>query len=352
LILKYVIQWTCDSHFGFKDDKRVFISTKKIPLFSEAAKDWLEHKKPNLRETTWEVCEGHVRNHFEAFNDLKLNRITTATVEKYITDRQKKGMNIGTLRKVLVTLNQILRYSVRHRYIDHNPLNDAERPRATGNGEMQDSLAILTRDQAGLLLQRTEDQKHRMLFMLAIFTGARQGELLGLKWEDIDRQGGQVHFQRTFNNGRFFSPKTGKSNRKVTIGPVALTELKKWKLACPKSELNFVFPNEAGGPIDHHNLVNRNFKPALKNAGLPSIRFHDLTHTYASIRLDGGDSIAEVSEDLGHSRPTVTLNVYTHKLKRSNPEAARRLEEEIFSSTGSKMVAETKKGSSTLAVTP
>ncbi len=95
---------------------------------------------------------------------------------------------------------------------------------------MQDSPAILTRDQAGLLLQSTEDQKHRMLFMLAIFTGARQGELLGLKWEDIDWQAGQVHFQRTFNNGPFFSPKTGKSNRKVTIGSVVLTKLKKWKL--------------------------------------------------------------------------------------------------------------------------
>jgi integrase len=116
--------------------------------------------------------------------------------------------------------------------------------------------------------------------------------------------------------------------------------------------MNLVFPNDAGGPMDHHNMVNRNFRPALKSAGLPSIRFHDLRHTYASIRLDGGDSIAEVSEDLGHSRPTVTLNVYTHKLKRSNPEAAKRLEEEILGSTGSKMVAEKKKRLRPVTVTP
>jgi integrase len=327
-------------------DRGFYIPAREVPLFSKVAKDWLKQKKPNLRETTWEVCEGHVNNHFKDLNNMKVNRITTATVEKYITDRQTQGMNISTLRKVLVTLNQILKYAARHRYVDHNPLNDAERPRSPGNeSEEQGEVMVLEEAQVKALLEKTEDPKYRMLFMLAIFTGARQGELLGLKWEDIDLKSGEVHFKRTFNNGRFFAPKTRKSNRTLTLGPVTLTELKKWRLACPKNELNLLFPNEAGEPLDHHNMVRRYFKPALDKAELPAIRFHDLRHTYASIRLDQGDSIGEVSEDLGHSTPTVTLNVYTHKFRRNNKEAAKRLEKSILGGTGSKTVANKKKRS-------
>jgi integrase len=327
-------------------DRGFYIPAREVPLFSKVAKDWLKQKKPNLRETTWEVCEGHVNNHFKDLNNMKVNRITTATVEKYITDRQTQGMNISTLRKVLVTLNQILKYAARHRYVDHNPLNDAERPRSPGNeSEEQGEVMVLEEAQVKALLEKTEDPKYRMLFMLAIFTGARQGEFLGLKWEDIDLKSGEVHFKRTFNNGRFFAPKTRKSNRTLTLGPVTLTELKKWRLACPKNELNLLFPNEAGEPLDHHNMVRRYFKPALDKAELPAIRFHDLRHTYASIRLDQGDSIGEVSEDLGHSTPTVTLNVYTHKFRRNNKEAAKRLEKSILGGTGSKTVANKKKRS-------
>lgn len=98
------------------------------------AQDWLEYKRSRLRETTWEVYEGHVRNHFQELDSLKINRITIATVEKFITDRHAQGMNIGTIRKVLVSLGQILSYAVRHRYIDHNPLREAERPREQAKG--------------------------------------------------------------------------------------------------------------------------------------------------------------------------------------------------------------------------
>ena len=114
--------------------KGTFLPAKEVPKFAEVAREWVEYKRLNLRETTWEVYEGHVRNHFHDLNDLKINRITIATVEKFITDRQAQGMNIGTLRKILVSLGQILSYAVRHKYIDHNPLREAERPREQANG--------------------------------------------------------------------------------------------------------------------------------------------------------------------------------------------------------------------------
>ena len=79
-----------------KLQKEIF-SPKKIPLFSQIAKDWLENKRPNVRETTWEALESHIRNHFNELDGLKINRITTATLEKFITTRQDQGMNINTL---------------------------------------------------------------------------------------------------------------------------------------------------------------------------------------------------------------------------------------------------------------
>jgi len=334
--------------------RRIYLPSKKIPLFCEIARDWLAYKKPKLRETTWEVCGGHIRNHFHDLDGLKINRITTATIEKFITDRQNQGMNINTLRKILVTLGQILSYAVRHKYVDHNPLTDAERPRSTGNeGDLeQGKIKILTPPQIKAFLSKVKDEKYRTMFTLAVFSGLRQGELLGLKWGDVDWENNQIHVQRTFNNGRFFSTKTKESNRKIDLGPKVMTELKKWKLACPNSKLDLIFPNEVGNPIDHNNMVKRCFEPALKAASLPRIRFHDLRHTYASLLIEQGENVKYIQSQLGHSNPTVTWNVYAHLMKPTNQEAACRLENTVFGESGSKVVAETKKGLQLNPVTP
>ncbi len=320
--------------------KGIYLPAKKIPVFSEIAKDWLNYKKPNLRETTWEVYQGHLKNHFDDLNNLKINSISTAKIEKFISSRHDDGMNIGTLRKILVTRGQIMGYAVRHKYIDYNPVREAEKPRQQRKQET--GIRILTPTEIPGFLQKAENQKYRTLFLTGIMTGAREGEILGSKWSDLDMVNSQLHIQRTFNKGRFFATKTAESNRHVDIGPMLMTELKRWKLACPKSDLDLIFPNESGKPINYSNMVRRHFLPALKDAGLPRIRFHDLRHTNASIRIEEGENIKYIQTQLGHSSPMVTLNIYAHLIKSKNPEAACRLENAIFEQSGSKMVAETK----------
>ena len=312
-------------------EKRTYIPAKNIPTFSEVAKDWLKYKKPNLRASTWSVYEGHNRNHFNDLNPRKINRITIADIEAYITDRQNEGMNILTLRKILVTLGQILAYAVRHRYLDYNPLRDAERPRGQGKRkEQKRNIRVLNMTEINALLMAVEDQKYRTLIRLAKFSGVRQGELVGLKWSDIDWDNNQIHIQRTFNNQAWYDVKTETSDRKIDIGPAMMTELKKWKLACPPNKLNLVFPNEAGGPINHSNLVRRYFLPALENAKIDTITWHSLRHTYASLLIEQGENIKYIQTQLGHSSPTVTLNVYAHLMKPVNQEAACRLERAVF----------------------
>lgn len=323
--------------------KGTYIPDKKIPLFSDVAKDWLEYKKLNLRESTWSVYEGHTRNHFKEFEKIKINRITTAKVEKFIANRQKEGMHILTLRKILVTLGQIFSYAVRHKYIDYNPLTDAERPK--DQGEMKEQkIRILTPEEINAFLDAVSNQKYKILFRLAIFSGARQGELFGLKWSDVDWINNQIHIQRTFNNQAWYDVKTKTSNRKIDLGPVTITELKKWKLACPKNKLDLIFPNEAGQPINNSNMRYRYFDPALKAAGLLKMRFHDLRHIYASLLIEQGENIKYIQSQLGHSSPTVTWNVYAHLMKTVNQESARRLENSVFTPTGHKPVTKAKKG--------
>lgn len=307
-----------------------YVPDQKIPTFEKTAKEWLEHKKLNLRKSTWSVYEGHTRNHFNEFLPLKIDRITTKMVEQFINQRQEQGMNLNTLKKILVSMGQIFSLAVKRGYCLKNPVLEADRPRSQGTDLGTDNLQIMTPEQISAFLEQVNGQKYKTLFTLAIFSGARQGELLGLKWSDIDWKNKQIHIQRTFNNGAFFATKTKGSNRKVDIGPTTLRALKEWKLGCPPGKLDLVFPTETGNPMNHNNMVNRYFRPALVAAKTNQIRFHDLRHTYASLLIEQGENIKYIQNQLGHSNPTVTLNVYAHLMKPTNQAAAMKLENTIF----------------------
>jgi len=326
-----------------KIERRMFAHEKKIPTFSEVAKGWLEHKKPNVRITTWEMYSGHLKHHFNDLDRIRIDMISTTTVEKWIAKRQTDGMCIGMLRKIIVTFNQIMAYAVRHKMIDSNPVRDAERPRRKMDDVVKGNIAVLAPEQIRALLEATPNQKHRTLFLTAIMTGARLGEILGLRWSDVDFEKKQIHIRRTFNHERFFTPKTKGSIRSIDLAPVMILELKKWKLASAGNNDALVFSSEVGSPLTPQNLTRRYFKPALKVAGLPEIRFHDLRHTYASLLIEQGENIKYISSQLGHASTTITLDVYSHLMKSENQAAACRLENTIFEGTGHKMVTNEKK---------
>ena len=167
-------------------------------------------------------------------------------------------------------------------------------------------------------------------------------ELLGLKWSDVDWANNQIQIQRTYNHGQFFSPKSASSNRRIDLGPKVISELKKWKLACPPNSLDLVFPSSFGNPMDCRNMVKRYFESTLEKAKIPKIRFHDLRHTFASMLIEQGENIKYIQKQLGHSKPSVTMDIYAHLFNDENPKAASRLEERIFQN-GSKTVADKKK---------
>jgi len=326
----------------------IYLPDQKVPTFKQVAENWLEYKKLNIRNSTWRKYEGYINNHFDDLLKLKVNRITTARVEKFITNKQKQGMNLTTLRKIISAFNQIMKYAVRHNFIDYNPVRDAERPadqsEVIETDEHDDHIQVLKPESINAFLEAQKNQKYYTLFMLAIFSGARQGELFGLKWTDVDWFNHQIHIQRTFNEGAWYKPKSKASKRRIDLGANMMAQLRKWMVACPPNELDLVFPNESGKPLHHGNMLRRHFYPALKKANIPRIRFHDLRHTYASLLIEQGENIKYVQNQLGHASPMVTLTVYAHLMNPANKEAASRLEKTIFENNGSKMVAKNKKG--------
>lgn len=315
---------------------------RKKPLFSEVKGKWLEYKQTRCRETTWEMYQGHLKNHFADLDGKRIDRITTATVESFITAKQGETMSLGTLRKIMVTLNQIMAYAVRHRMIEYNPVRDAERPRGTGKIDESKEMSVLTPEQIRELIEAEPDQKYRTLYLTAIMTGARQGEILGLQWSDINFQRKQICINRTFNHGKFFEPKTRGSIRNIDLSPMLVRELAAWKLKNAGQGDDLVFPSETGTPIGCYNLVRRHFSSALKKAGIKRIKFHSLRHGFASLLIEQGENIKYIQNQLGRTNPTTTLNVYAHLMKGENQEAACRLENSIFQGTGHNLVTKEK----------
>ncbi len=307
----------------------VLLPVKQVPTFKEVAESWIAHKKANVRSSTLTMYNSHVLNHFETVNHVRINRITVAMVEKFIADQRGKGVSLPTLKKILISFGQVFKYAIRHRYVDHNPVSEAERPRGQGEEEPP-AIRVLKPDEINKLITSTVDRKARMLFLLAVMSGARQGELFGLKWSDVLFEGNQIHIQRTFNNAAWYRPKTPHSVRKIDIGPKVMGELKKWRIACPPNELDLVFPGDQGKPLTNSHVLRMHFLPALKAAGLPTMRFHDLRHTYASLLIHQGENIKYIQKQLGHSKPTVTLDIYAHLMEENNPAAADRLENAIL----------------------
>ena len=327
-----------------KVENRTFIADKQVKLFRVVAADWIKYKKMRIRITTWSMYEGHLRHHFAELNEKRIDRISTATVEGFITAKQAAGVSLPMIKKLMVTLGQVMGYAARHKMISHNPVRDAERPKATGAPGKQNGMQILEPDQIKALIEATPDQKYRTLFLTAIMTGARQGELLGLKWSDLDLDRKQLHIRRTFNHDKFFEPKTEGSKRRIDLSPMVIKALAEWKLKSGGQDDGLIFPNAAGNPMDKGHMMTRHFYPARKAARIPAIRFHDLRHTYASLLLAQGVNVKYIQTQLGHASPTTTLNVYSHLLKETNQEAICRLENTIFQATGHKMVTNEKKG--------
>lgn len=212
---------------------------------------------------------------------------------------------------------------------------DAVDPPRVPKKEMQ----ALTGEQAQQFLEAAQGDSLEALYVLALTTGMRRGELLGLKWTDLDLALGILQVKRTMsrlaNKGFTVSePKTAKSRRKIHLTQLAIEALKRHRIRQNEARLaagpawdeqGWVFCNTIGRPLEAGNMLRRSFRPILIKAGLPMIRFHDLRHSAASLLLSLGVHAKIVQELLGHSQIGLTLDTYSHVLPSLQEEAVSRL---------------------------
>jgi integrase len=261
--------------------------------------------------------------------------------------KEVRKLSPRTVRKALTLLAAAYRYGQSLELVMRDPTLGVRKPSKKSAGPVQ--VQVLTTEELNRLFEHLRDHSTdhatrsgpwKLLVRFAVFTGMRESELCGLTWEDVDFETCTVRVRRIWRRGRFKLPKTASSIRKVEFPSSMLTELKAWRLACPKGEHGFMFPTESGGPQNPSNMLKRGLRPALKRAGLPeTFRFHDLRHTYATLQLSSGENVGPVSRQLGHANIAITQSVYRHHLPGEGSGLADRLAQRVRDGSGGKVVA-------------
>ena len=260
----------------------------------------------------------------------QLAKLTALDLQDLYADLTESGLSPRTVHHVHRVMHGALSQAVRWKLIVRNPCDGAQAPRVA-RAEMR----AWTPEQADAFLTSTWDHRMHALYILALTTGMRQGELLGLKWNDIDWNAGTLAVRRALQWQRgigleFVEPKTARSRRKIRLSQTALSALRAHKdrqafdrhnAGSAWTELGLVFCDTVGEPLSPTNETKR-FQRAGVAAGLPPIRFHDMRHTAATILLAKGVHVKLVSEMLGHSTITLTLDTYSHVIPAMHGDAA------------------------------
>jgi len=172
----------------------------------------------------------------------------------------------------LVPLKEMLMHATRWGYLKHNPADYVEKPRLE-----REEMDFLTPEEIKAMLQEVRSKRY-VFFLMAALTGCRRGELLGLQVGSLDFRKNQAHIRKSLWKGGFVSPKSKYSVRSIDMSPYLVHELKKHLLSKPHSDMDLVFCNEEGTPLDPDSLIKRHFLPALRRAKLRMVPFHSLRH--------------------------------------------------------------------------
>lgn len=310
---------------------------------------WLEESvKPTNRPSTYLSYEGHVRMHLvPAFGSLRLSELTPQLVDGMMAKKLEAGLSPATVVRIRATLRRALNRAVKQGLVHRNVAALADPPKVTTK-----PVAPLTPAMAQDLLTAIRGHRLEALFVLALATGLRQGEMLGLQWSDIDLDVRRVIVRNALQriDGKYVlvPPKTERSRRTLSLPTTTVKMLsehrdrQKAERAVAGNdwfESNFVFTTDKGRPLDGVNVTHA-FQRLVKAAGLPHMRFHELRHACASFLLAQGASMRLVMEQLGHSQIGLTMNTYSHIMPEALEEAASMMEQ-VLSPRSQSMALET-----------
>ena len=284
-----------------------------------------------MKDRTWERTEEVVRLHLKPhLGDVRLGKLDAMRGQALYRAKLDAGLSARTVQIAHRTLHKALKQTVRWRLVPRNVSEDVDPPRPH-----QKEIRPLTGAQARALLDAVRFDPLEALYVLALTTGMRQGELLGLMWEDVDIEGRVLRVRRTMWEGRASTPKTNSARRQIGLSRRAAVVLGEHQRR-RRVESPWVFSSRVGTPLSCHNLHNRSWKPLLERAGLPSTtRFHDLRHTCATLLLGRGVHPKLVQALLGHASIEVTMNTYSHVLPEMGGATARAMDAALEAETAS-----------------
>lgn len=300
--------------------------------------EYLGDVKPRTKDSYKATIRTHIK---PALGAVKLSALSPHDIQRFYNSLQKgeKALSPKTVKNTHGVLHKALQQAVKIGYLKNNPADACELPRVE-RAEIKplDSVDIAK------FLAAAQGHQFEAVYVVTLFTGLREGEVLGLTWDCIDFEAGTITVKQQLQKERggegkysLVSTKNGKS-RLITPAPSVMAILRKqritqmeWQLKCYgawSNPLNLVFTNEVGRNLSAQT-VYLHFKKLAQSIGLPSARFHDLRHSYAVAALQAGDDVKTVQETLGHHTAAFTLDIYGHVTDQMRQASAARMEQFI-----------------------
>ncbi len=297
------------------------------------ANTFLERIQHTRKPSTHEGYQQTLTHNIEPMlGHLDLQAVTREKVKSLAMAGLAKGQSPKTVQNIIRCLSSLLSHAMEDGLLSANP---AVKPgKFLPKISKRRGINPLNRQEVATLLETAKAKASRYypIFLCAVRTGLRMGELLALQWEDLDFNGRCIQVSRNFTHWKLTTPKSGES-RRVDMSLELTQALKDLKLerqieagASGTDVPPWVFCNERGGLMHPHNLRERIFYGLLKKAELRRVRFHDLRHTFASLLLQNGESPVYVKEQMGHSSIQVTVDCYGHLIPGGNKQAVDRLD--------------------------
>ena len=317
-------------------DRGEYVEIKKV-TFREFAARWLSdyvddpnHIKASSATAYRSSFEVHL---IPAFAEYALTDVRPEVIQAFISKLSKAGLSPQTIKNTLTPLTTMFKHAVQWGYLRTSPMPFVERPKVR-----RVETAHLTPDEVRRFLQHVPEDRYAF-YLTAVMTGMRIGELLAMRWSNLDLENGQYHIRERVYMDIFDVPKSRASIRSVDLTPSVVAALTAHRARQAENKLRMgegyrdeglIFCQEDGTSGLRQAEIRSTMKTLLAEAGCPVIRFHGLRHTYASLLIAQGESPKYIQRQLGHSSVQMTFDLYGHLMPEMHRKAAHRLDEQVF----------------------
>lgn len=288
---------------------------------------WKPEVFPTLKYSSKKFYQYVIDTHLNpAFGDTQLRLITRDSVQSFLMAKTRSGLSWKTVKHIRTAFGTILEEAARQDLLLTNPVR---KTRLARRGPVPEKAAIAP-DTLRVLIERLPEPSRSIAAAIAM-TGLRIGELLALRWQDVDLQNGFLSVRRTVYEGHFDEPKTKRSKRTVPLPSECVGIFARLRPAGVEASA-LIFSTRNGSPLCRRNLLNRQFKPVCKSLGLTGVTWHWLRHANATLHDARGTSLGTVQALLGHSSSEITRDTYIHAV----PAEARKAADEVAKLIGLK----------------